>query len=39
MSAVFFFEEKATKKTQIFLFLKSRYFVMGASIDMNVGMF
>ena len=37
----FYFEERAAKKTQIFLFifLKSRYFIMGGIIDMNFGMF
>ena len=35
----FYFEEKVAKKTQTFQFLMSRYFVMGASIDINVGVF
>ena len=45
VSIVFFFEkeeeeeERAAKKTQIFHFLKDRYFVMDGTIDMNVGVF
>ena len=39
MSTNTYFEERAIKKTQNFIFLKVRYFVMGSSIDMNVGVF
>ena len=35
----FCFEKRAAKKTQLFLFLKDSYFVMGGPIDMNVGVF
>ena len=39
MSTNIYFEERAIKKTQNLIFLKVRYFVMGSSIDMNVGVF
>ena len=35
----FYFEERAAKKHELFIFFKGRYFVMGGSIDMNVGVF
>ena len=39
MSAVFIFEIKDGKKDNIFNFLKGRFFVMGASMDMIFGLF
>ena len=39
MSTNIYFEERAIKKTQNLIFLKVCYFVMGSSIDMNVGVF
>ena len=38
MSAIFILKKEPPKK-QIFNILKDRYFVMGASINMNVGVF
>ena len=39
LSTIFILKKEPLKKNKFFIFLKSRYFVMGASIDMNVGMF
>ena len=39
MSAIFILKKDPPKKHKFFIFLKSRYFVMGASIDINVGLF
>ena len=39
MSAVFSFEIKDAKKDKIFKFLKGRFFVMGAPMDMIFGLF
>ena len=39
MSAVFIFEIKDSKKDKIFNFLKGRFFVMGALMDMIFGLF
>ena len=39
MSAIFLFEKGSFKKTQIFIFLKGCYFVMGNPIDMNIDVF
>ena len=39
MSAVFIFETKDTKKDEIVNFLKGRFFVMGAPMDMIFGLF
>ena len=39
MSAVFIFEIKDAKKDKIFNFLKGRFFVMGAPMDMIFGLF
>ena len=36
MSAVFIFEIKNAKKDKIFNFLKGRFFVMGAPMDMSI---
>ena len=35
----FYFKKRATKRHRFFIFLKSRYFIMGGPIDMNVGVF
>ena len=34
-----FFGKGAAKKHKFFIFLKGRYFVMGGSVDMNLGLF
>ena len=39
MSAIFILKKEPPKKHQIFLFLNSRYFVMGGPIDKNVDAF
>ena len=39
MSATFILKKEPSKKYKFLIFLKDRYFVMGASIDMSVGMF
>ena len=39
MSAVYIFEIKGAKKDKIFDFLKSRFSVMGGSMDMIFGVF
>ena len=39
MSAVFIFEIKDAKKDKIFNFLKGRFFVMGAPMDMIFDLF
>ena len=39
MSAVFIFEIKDAKKDKIFNFLKGRFFVTGALMDMTFGLF
>ena len=39
MSAIFILKKKSPKKHKFFIFLKNRHFVMGTSIDMNVGVF
>ena len=39
MSAIFILRKEPPKKDKIIIFVKSHYFVMGASIDMNVGVF
>ena len=37
MSAIFILKKEGPKKHKLFMFLKGRYFVMGGTIDMNVG--
>ena len=39
MSAIFILKKEPPKKHKFLIFLKGRYFVMGGSIDMNVGVF
>ena len=39
MSAVYIFEIKDVKKDKSFKFLKGRFFVMGAPMDMIFGLF
>ena len=39
MSAIFILKKESPKKHKFFIFLKSRYFVVEGSIDMNVGVF
>ena len=39
MLAIFILKKESPKTTQFFNFLKSCYFEMGGSINMNVGMF
>ena len=39
MSAISILEKEPPKKYKFFIFLKSRYFTKGASIDMNFGVF
>ena len=39
MSVIFILKKEPPKKHKFFIFLKSCYFEMGASIDMNVGVF
>ena len=39
MSAILILKREPPKKHKFFIFLKSRYFVIGGSINMNVGMF
>ena len=39
MSAIFILKKRAAKKHKFFISLKSRYFVMGGPIDLNVGLF
>ena len=39
MSAVFILKKKPAKKTQVFMFLRGRYFIAGSPIDMNVDVF
>ena len=39
MSAVYIFEIKDVKKDKSFKFLKDRFFVMGAPMDMIFGLF
>ena len=39
MTTIFVLKKEPPKKTQLFLFLKDSYFVMGGPIDMNVGVF
>ena len=39
MSAIFILKKEPPKKHKFLIFLKGRYFVMGGSIDMNVGGF
>ena len=39
MSAVFIFEIKDAKKVKIFNFLKARFSVVGASMDIIFGVF
>ena len=36
MSTIFMFNNEPKKNNKILIFLKSRYFVMGDPIDMNV---
>ena len=39
MSAIFILNKEPPKKDKFFIFLRSRYFVMAASIDRNVDVF
>ena len=39
MSASLILKKKPPKEHKFLIFLKGRYFVMGGSIDMNVGVF
>ena len=39
MSAIFILKKDPPKKQKFFIFLKGHYFVIGDSIDMNVGVF
>ena len=39
MLTIFILKKEPPQKPQMFHFLKGRYFVMGSSIDMNVGVF
>ena len=39
MSAIFILKKKLPKKHKFLIFFKGRYFAMGDSIDMNVGVF
>ena len=38
-SAIFILKKELPKKHKLLIFWKSCYFVMGGSIDMNVGVF
>ena len=39
MPAIFILKKELPKKRKFLIFLKGRYFVMGGSINMNVGVF
>ena len=39
MSAIFVLKKEPWKKHKFFIFKKSRYFITGGSIDINVGVF
>ena len=39
MSAIFILKKEPPKEHKFLIFLRGCYFVMGGSIDMNVGMF
>ena len=39
MPAIIILKKELPRKHYFLFFLKSRYFVMGGAIDMNIGMF